>query len=49
MTEHNVPAKIRDVPSFMSWLKAETTIRLPNWAIFAGGFVALILIAVALD
>jgi hypothetical protein len=49
MTEHDVPAKTQDAPSLTTWLKTETTIRLPNWAFVAGGVVALVLIAIALD
>lgn len=49
MTEHSQIGKTSEPRDLSAWLKSEITLRLPRWALVAGGVAAFALILVALD
>jgi hypothetical protein len=49
MTEESLSDRTPQPQSFQDWLKSEVTLRLPRWALVAGGVAAFALILVALD
>jgi hypothetical protein len=49
MNDHSISDPAPQTPSLSAWLKSEVTLRLPRWALVAGGAATLVLILVALD
>jgi hypothetical protein len=49
MNDHSISDPAPQTPSLSAWLKSEVTLRLPRWALVAGGAATLVLLLVALD
>jgi hypothetical protein len=49
MSEQSLSERTPQPQSISDWLKSEVTLRLPRWALVAGGVAAFALILVALD
>jgi hypothetical protein len=49
MNDQSISDPTPQTQSLSAWLKSEVTLRLPRWALVAGGAATLVLLLVALD